>query len=445
MNKISLTFFTSGLLIIIAVRVIAQNNGDTASLVAISRALPSPLQSPAFPNSDWDGGPIIGAPNDETYYALQKFLHLANDKAKIRVYGWVDVGGNLSSSTHSNAPAAYDIVPNAVELDQVVLRVEREPNTMQTEHADWGFLIDNVYGTDYRYTTSTGVFSDQLLKHNNLYGYDPTQFYAIMYIPGIAQGMLVKAGRFFSPSDIEDQWAPDNYLFTHSLMYTLDPYTFTGLMATIRLNKYFQIQLGAHGGNDVVPWNNAASLNGLAMLRWVAHNNNNALYGGINALGRGYYVNEHDDLQMVVEIWGHRFSDKIHMMTEVYYMWQHNAGVGGTVINSPEPYFMETGAGPIVPGISSAIGAVNYFEISLSAKNYISIRNDFLDDPQGNRTGFKTAYSSHTVGLAHHFNDFITVRPEIRFETAYAKGVTPYDNGNKKDQYTLAADIFVRF
>jgi len=27
-------------------------------------------------------------------------------------------------------------------------------------------------------------------------------------------------------------------------------------------------------------------------------------------------------------------------------------------------------------------------------------------------------------------------------KTAYAKGVTPYDNGNKKDQYTLAADIF---
>src|ERR1700722_19645570 len=100
MNKISL-IFVSGLLISGYTRVRAQNNADTASAVTTSRAIASPLQSLPFPNSDWDGGSIIGAPNDETYYPLQKFLYLANDKAKIRVYGWVDVGGNLSSSTHS--------------------------------------------------------------------------------------------------------------------------------------------------------------------------------------------------------------------------------------------------------------------------------------------------------------------------------------------------------
>ena len=425
---------------------IAQNDTTHPITPVQSRVLPSPLPSPPFPGSEWDGAPLIGLPNDETYYPLQKALGLDHNKSQIRFYGWVDVGGNISSSKHSNAPTSYYLVPNSVELDQVILRLEREPNTVQTTHADWGFLFDNIYGTDYRYTIAKGIFSNQLLLRNNLYGYDPAQFYALLYVPGVAQGMLLKLGRFISPSDIEAQWAPDNYLYSHSIMFTVDPYTFTGAQATIRLSEYFQFEVVANAGNDVAPWSNSANLNGMVMARWVSKNNNNSLYGGIPSIGRGYYTNEHDNLQMVVGTWGHKFNKNIHMMTELYYMWQRNAPVGGTVINGPpEPYFMGTGMGAIVPGVSSAVGLVNYFQVLLSPKNYLSISNDFLNDPQGNRTGFATAYTSHTIGFIHHFNDLVALRPEVRYETAYANGITPYDNGTKKDQYTFAADIFVRF
>ena len=436
--------FLVGLLVFVSMQVTAQT--DSTVPEKTSRVLPSPLQSPPFPGSEWDGAPLIGLPNDDTKYPLEKLLGLAKGTSGIRIYGWVDVGGNFSSSKHSNAPTSYDIVPNKVELDQAILRIERQPNTVQTDHVDWGFLIDNIYGTDYRYTIAKGIFSDQLLKHNQLYGYDPTQEYALLYVPKVAEGMLIKAGRFISPSDIEAQWAPDNYLYSHSLMFTVDPYTFTGMQATIRLSKYFQFEFGGHAGNDVAPWNNSANLNGMLMARWVSKNNNNSLYGGTPTLGKGYYTNQHDNLQMFVVTWGHRFNDRFHMMTEMYYMWQKNADIGGTVINGPpEPYFMGTGAGAMVPGISSSVGLVNYFQILISPENYLSIRNDFLNDPQGNRTSFATAYSSHTIGWVHHFNSLIAIRPEIRYETAYEKGVTPYDNGTKKDQYTVAADIFVRF
>jgi len=426
---------------------VAQTPGTKANIAdTTQRVLPSPILSPPFPGAEWDGGPIIGAPIDDTYYPLQKLLGMANNKSRVRFYGWVDVGGDLSTSKHSNAPTAYDLVPNAVELDQVILRVQRDPNTVQAEKVDWGFLFDNIYGMDYRYTIAKGIFSDQLLKHNNLYGYDPAQLYGLLYIPKVAEGMLLKVGRFISPSDIEAQWVPDNYLYSHSLMFTVDPYTFTGAQATIKLSKYFQFEFGLHGGNDVAPWNNSANLNGMAMIRWVAKNNNNSIYGGIPSIGKGYYTNEHDNLQMVVWTWGHRFSDKVHMMTEGYYMWQKNADVGGTVISGPaEPYFMGTGAGAMVPGISSAVGLVNYFQVMLSTKNYISIRNDYLNDPQGNRTCYATTYSSHTLGFVHHFNDLITIRPEIRYERSYTNGITPYDNGTKKDQATASMDLIVRF
>ncbi|PSL46383.1 putative OmpL-like beta-barrel porin-2 [Chitinophaga niastensis] len=411
------------------------------------RCLPSPLASPPFPGSEWDGAPIIGAPAEAPDYPLQKALGLAKQKSRIKIYGWVGIGGNFSTSRNSNAPTSYNIVPNSIVLDQIILRVERQPNTVQTDHVDWGFLVDNIYGTDYRYTIAKGIVSDQLLKSNHLYGYDPTQVYGLLYIPKVAQGLLIKVGRFISPSDIEAQWAPDNYMYSHSLMFTVDPYTFTGAQATLRINQYWQVELGVHAGNDVAPWSNSANVNGLAMVRWVSKNNNNSIYAGINSLGNGKYTNEHDNLQMVVSTWGHRFSSKVHMMTELYYIWQKDAAMGGTPIYGPgKPYYMGTGIGTIVPGISAAVGAVNYFQIQLSAeKDYISVRNDFLNDPQGNRTGFATAYSSHTIGWVHHFNNLIRIRPEVRYERAYDKGATPYDNGTKKDQVTGAMDLIVRF
>ncbi len=436
--KTKLIVFIAAALLMVMGNVKAQ---DTASKV-----LSGPLPSPPFPSSDWDGGPVIGEPNDDTYYPLQKLMGWANNRTGIKFYGWIDVGGNLSSSKNSNAPAGYDIAANKVELDHIVLRFERDPNTAQSQNMDWGFLVDNIYGEDYRYTMAKGVFSGQLLNHNSLYGYDAAQFYGLWYVPYLAEGMLIKVGRFLSPSDIEDQWAPDNFLYTHSLMFIGDPFTFTGGIATIKFSKYVQFIVGVHAGNDIAPWSNSANLNGLAMLRWVAKNDNNSLYGGIPSIGKGYYTNDHDNLQMAVVTWGHRFSKTFFMMTESYYMWQWDARVGGTVINGPsEPYFMETGPGPVIPGITSAVGLVNYFEVFLSGKNYLSIRNEFLNDPQGNRTGFSTAYSGHTIGICHKFNDLMSIRPEIQYDRAYADKVTPFDNGTKKDQYTAAMDLIARF
>ncbi len=423
------------------------------SAAETERSMPSPLPSPPFPMSDWSGGPVIGeAPGDAPDY-LMKFIQKSNpapwatwNKTGIKIFGWIDGSYNVSTSKQTNSPMSYDLVPNMPVLDQAIIRIERDPNTEQTKKVDWGFLFDNIYGIDYRYTIAKGIVSDQLLKHNNLYGYDPAQCYGLIYVPQVAQGMLIKVGRFISPADIEAQWAPDNYLFSHSLMFTVDPYTFTGVNITIRLHKQWQIELGAHGGNDMAPWCNSAQLNGLAMVRWVSKNNRESLYGGINSMGKGEYTNEHDDLQMLVGVWGHKFNEKVHMMTEAYYLWQYNAALGGTAIDGPVTYGQGGGMGPILPGLSKAIGLVNYFQILLSPKDYLSIRNDGLDDVNGNRTGYATWYSSHTIGWSHHFTDFIIIRPEIRYEQAWNdKNITPYDNGTKKSQSTAAMDLILRF
>lgn len=439
-------FLTIGVLATVALNVHAQKDTSSVKMKrdTVARSLPSPLLDPPFPTSDWDGAPLIGSDATAPIYPMQKALGLTH--TKFRFYGWIDPGADISSSKHSNAPTSYDLIPNSVFLDQVGLKFDLQPNTVQTDHVSAGFLVTTIFGTDYRYTTGKGYFSNQLLLHNNKYGFDPAEMYGLVYFPKVADGLLLKVGRFISPADIEAQWATDNYLYTHSLMFTVDPYTFTGVQATFKLGSHWQLEAGIHGGNDVAPWSKAASVNGLLMARWVSDDNNDSIYGGINALGAGKYKDNHDDLQMVVATWGHKFNETFHMMTEVYYLWQKDALVGGTVIQGPpQPFYTNVGAGAPIPGTARATGAVNYFQILVSKRDYISIRNGYLGDPQGNRTGFATSYSDHTIGFIHYFNDYIRIRPEIRYERAYADGITPYDNGTKKDQYSAAMDLIIRF
>lgn len=418
---------------------------DTSLCAAGTRAMPSAISSPPFPGGDWTGTYKIGAPNDPADWALQKLLGKANNKSRIKIYGWINPSLNVSSSKTSNIPVSYSIIPNALHLSQAVLRLERQPNTIQTDHVDWGFRISNVYGIDYRYTTARGWFSNGYFEENNLYGYDPVELYALLYVPGVAQGMVLRVGRFISPADIEAQLSPDNYLYTHSVMFSNDPYTETGVQATVMINPQLSIEFAVHAGNDLAPWDNAAGFAGQAYVRYVSRSNNNSIWAGVNALGPGVYKDGHDNMNHVSAVWGHRFNDTFHMMTEGYYEWEREAAMGGSASYGPVRYGAGGGPGATIPGTSAAIGLINYFQILTSKKNYISIRNDYLNDFQGWRTGYRAAYLSHTAGFVHQFTPWLTVRQEVRYDHNMNEGVVPYDLGTRANQVTATIDLIVRF
>ncbi len=72
------------------------------------------------------------------------------------------------------------------------------PDTVQTDHIDWGFRVSALYGENYRYTTAYGIASYQLLKHNLVNGYDFPMMYGEVYIPQVAEGLLIRVGRYIS-------------------------------------------------------------------------------------------------------------------------------------------------------------------------------------------------------------------------------------------------------
>jgi hypothetical protein len=364
--------------------------------------------------------------------------------SRLKIYGWFDPSVNWSTSRNSNIPMVYNIVPNKLELSQAILIFERMTDSNQTDHVDWGFKVTNLYGIDYRYTTAKGWFSDQLLKHNHLYGWDPLQLYLDIYFPGIAQGMILRVGRYISPIDIEAQLSPENYLYTHSVMYSVDPYTFTGIQGIFQLSDRWFAMTAIHAGNDMAPWTSSSQPNGEFLLKWVAPNNKDVVFGGLDSIGHGYYRNNHDDLQVSSILWEHKFNDNFHNISEMYYIWQRNARMGGTVIDGPpHPFFPSVGPGKLIPGLSDSLGWVNYTAYKLSDKDRIVLRNDILHDPQGQRLGFKTTYFEHTLGWAHYFYDWLVFRPEVRLD--YSSGAKAYDNGTKRAMFSFSADLIIRF
>jgi hypothetical protein len=86
---------------------------------------------------------------------------------------------------------------------------------------------------------------------------------------------------------------------------------------------------------------------------------------------------------------------------------------------------------------------VNYVEHEFSKRSYLSIRNEFVDDMKGQRTGYKTKYSEHLLSWGYWLGSTVLFRPEIRYERSYDEAA--YDNGTKKDQFIVAGDVTYHF
>jgi hypothetical protein len=77
----------------------------------------------------------------------------------------------------------------------------------------------------------------------------------------------------------------------------------------------------------------------------------------------------------------------------------------------------------------------------LNKRNFISIRNEYIDDAKGQRTGFKTKYSEHAISWNHWIGSTLVFRPELRFDHAY--DAPAYDSGTRYSQLMLAADVIL--
>jgi hypothetical protein len=415
------------------------------------RIPPAPFDSPPFPSGDWQigGTPIIGDPGNLAPWPLMEAIYAGPNgdawkKSRIQIYGWEDFSFNLSTSRgtsrkpNANFPLIYDLRPNRFEQNQFVLYIERVPDEFQTDHIDWGFRVSGVYGLDYRFMISRGLFSDQLIKHNHYYGFDMPMVYFDLYIPQIFQGMNVRVGRIISEPDIEAQLAPNNLMASHSLLYGFDNYTQTGIFTTTKIDNQWTIQAGICNGTDVALWQDdpGNQPTGTVMIQWTAPNQKDSVYAGDNAFNDGKFG--YNNLQQIVGTWTHKFNDKIYTATEAWYMYMEDAKSHPT---KEVPF--QSGSFPVRNGYAPEEAILNYTMFRIAPAAFVSVRNEIFNDKVGSRTGFATLYSEHSIGITWWPNKIVTLRPEIRFDHSY--DTNAYDNGTRRNQFTASMDMIVHF
>ena len=404
------------------------------------RGLPLPLSSPPFPSSDWSygGSPTIGEA-DGNVYPLQTAINGA--KGRTKVYGWIEPTADVSTSRDRNYPETNDIYSNRIELGQVVLYVERLPDSVQRDHVDWGFHLTGFFGTDYRSTTNKGYFSSQLLDHNREYGFDPVLEYVDVYFPHVAKGMNIRAGRYISIPGIEAQLTPNNYMFSHSLLYAVDPFTDTGMLATIQITDQWVVQAGVSASHDVAPWTADAKPAFTGCVSYTTHSVNNNFYLCANGINDGQYT--FNNVQMYDGTWYHKFGKTWHTATETYSMYQRNV----PSVNASVPVERGTNGANCRVGLQRCLApewaVVNYVNKQLSPRDFVSLRNDFLNDKKGQRTGYATKYSEATLMLSHWVGSTVQIRPELRFDHAWNR--KSYDKGTRVNQLTFASDVIFHF
>ena len=409
----------------------------------------------------------------------------------VQVYGWVDPGFNISTNSRQpagNAPIAYAYTPNTVQLDQAVLYVERVPDTVQTDHIDWGFRLSGLYGENYRYTTAYGVASEQLLKHNNVNGYDFPMVYAEVFIPGFFQGVDIRVGRYISLPDIEAQLAPNNYMYTHSLTYAVDNYTNTGIVATTALTKNLFLQTGVEVGTEAAIWHvgqreknydpsvlypsgtflkdpGAQFPTFTVCVRYTWDNGNDNLQPCANGINSGRWG--YNNLQWYGFTYYHKFNDHWHMDMEFYDEFQrgvpnaNNPAVETIYANGGTPFSPQYTPinGPnlahcsdprVLRCTASGIGVTGYLNYSPDPLNNFSFRPEYYADNQGQRTGTPTDYYEFSVGWQHWLSPQVEMRPEVGYYrsidgVAFNGSPSRFQAPNKNYTVFAGGDIILHF
>jgi hypothetical protein len=451
----------------------------------VDHIAPAPQTSPPFPFTDWPfggtqtiGGAIPNAVDSPLMKALIAGTPIGKpmEDAHVQVYGWINVGANATTAHGygGNAPVSYSYTPDVVQLDQAVVYIERVPDTVQKTSLDWGFRLSPIYGENYRYTTALGFFSNQLAYQNHFAGFDMPMAYGELFVPYIGEGILFRLGRYISLPDIEAQLAPNNYMYSHSITYSVDNYTNTGLNTTLKITKNWMAQFGISAGTETFPWNaKMTSIPGYTGPRdpgtqptftgCAQYESNNAwdnVYVCANGINNGQWG--YNNLQWYGGTWYHKFSEDFHVSFESYYMfqrgvWNKDYTGSATYANNPtgNAYFgtawngmsnppNEAACNPNMPTCTAnEYGILAYWNYRIGTFDNLSLRTEFYNDMKGQRTGYATSYLDVGLGWQHWFGPQVEIRPEVTYYRSFDQAA--FSNGAQHNLVFVGSDVIWHF
>jgi hypothetical protein len=313
--------------------------------------------------------------------------------------------------------------------------------------------VDLLFGTDYFFTQAAGLETEtDGTPHWNssdgprraagssaaLYGLAMPQAYLELFAP-IGPGIKLKFGHFYTAIGYESVMAPENFFYSHA--YTMqygEPFTHTGMLAEMPLNRRFDVLAGFTRG-----WDNWEDPNGqlgfLGGFSWTAPSDRASVALTVTS------SNEDAAGQNSRTVYSLVYTRKIG--SRLNYIFQHDFGIEEN--------------GEIGQDRTSEVakwyGINNYLIYNASDRLSLGLRAEWFRDQDNARVLALPIesltqggnYVELTAGANWKFRPRWTLRPEIRWD--WSDVVPPPGGGGmynvftEDNQLTLSTDLIFRF
>lgn len=369
------------------------------------------------------------------------------------------VGGWLTSSftwnpenpqSGFNGPVTFTDRSNEFQMNQAYTYFEGTTDTGGSG-IDLGGRVDLLYGTDYRFTTATGLEQNSDNTNNwngeghRFYGLAMPQFYGEIAI----NDLKTKIGHFYSP--VGFFVVPSTGNFFNTMPYTFqygEPFTHTGFLSTYQITDDLAL-----GGGLIKGWDNFDNsfnphVGFIDTMSWtinersslaIVHTNSQEASASATAGGFSYRF-----LQTLV--YSNQLTENLQYVMHTDYGHQENATAAGRS--------------------AAWYGANQYLFLKLTDKVSYGFNIEWFRDLDGFRVGTLTAPtafgSSRTAQLAGgwtgnfyqittgpkiQLTENLMIRPNARWDwysgpRSINDGVSlPYDDGTKGQQFIFGTDV----
>jgi hypothetical protein len=257
---------------------------------------------------------------------------------------------------------------------------------------DWGFRVDAMYGTDGQDIQAFGNPNgwDTSWDNGNFYGGAIPQLYAdVLY-----NDLSVRIGHFFGMIGYERAPAPQNFFYSHSMSFFIQPRTLTGILAQYPLTDRLALQGGWATGYDT-----AFDANGGAMF-----------IGGV-----GFDLSDRTSISYVAALgdFGNGrtgASDTDGCLHNVVFEFDVTESLAYALeLNYLDNALFTVGAGPFM-------SINNYLIYTLNCKWAVGGRFEWLNMANNGVAAGNYDLAEATIGVNYRPHPNVTIRPEVRVD-----------------------------
>ncbi|HEX3999998.1 MAG TPA: outer membrane beta-barrel protein [Pirellulales bacterium] len=315
---------------------------------------------------------------------------------------------------------------------------------------DWGFTIETIYGTDYRYPLARGL--DAYDNGSPKWNTDPRNFYGLAlpqaYLEfSVGTKFDYKVGHQYTLLGYEVVNPSGNFFYSHTYTFLYAyPFTQTGVVGTYTQNDYVTWNYGINEGwdnfNDTdenISYTGGVTIKSCdkkTTLAWFFQEGNEPITG-VTGPDANRYVNS--------IVLTKNLTDRTTFVLENADGFQSRGARDG--------------------GTSSWFGLTDYLTYKVNCCWTAGLRSEWFRDTNGTRVapvgdfdtpngntasvgGFEGNFYDVTLGANYKPNGNLTVRPEIRYDLfngSDLNGVKPYLSGTSNHQWVYAVDAVVLF